>query len=95
MTRTITSVLSLAMLLFFAAGPSLACDAAGPNTHVGVVTAVDAAKKTFTLKDAQTGKPLTFAATPEQLQGLRVKDEVSVVYAAEGEKLRAATIKKS
>jgi hypothetical protein len=95
MTRNIMSVLSLAMLLFFAAGPALACDAAGPSTHVGVVTAVDAAKKTFTLKDAQTGKPLTFAATPEQLQGLRVKDEVSVVYEADGAKLRAATIKKS
>jgi hypothetical protein len=95
MIRTVTGALSLVMLLFCAAGPALACDAAGPNTHMGVVTAVDTAAKTFTLKDAQTGKPLTFAATPEQLQGLHVKDEVSVVYAGQGTKLRATTIKKS
>ena len=96
MTRLTTHALSLALLaLVTAAAPALACDAAGPNTHMGVVTSVDTAQKTFTLKDAQTGKPLTFVASPELLQGLKVKDEVSVVYATEGAKLRAMSIKKA
>lgn len=88
--------LSLALMVVLAGvTPAFSCDAAGPSTHLGVVTAVDTVQKTFTLKDAQTGKPLTFVASAEMLQGIKVKDEVAVVYAAEGKNLRATAVKKS
>jgi len=39
---------------------ALACDAAGPNTHVGQVLSVDGNQ--FTIRDAQTGGPISFTA---------------------------------
>lgn len=49
--------------------------------------------RTITMKDAETGKNLTFVAGPEPLRGLAVRDEVAVVFTAEGKTLRAASIK--
>jgi hypothetical protein len=91
MTR---SMLALALsLMMLALGPAaLACEMAGPNAHVGTVTALS--QKSFTLKDAESGMNLTFAASPELLKGIAVKDEVTVVFAKEGQTLRATSIKK-
>jgi hypothetical protein len=94
--KTVTRMMTLAVLFFVGLAPSLglACEGAGPNTHVGVVTALDAGKHTLSLQDAETGKVLTFTATPDLLKGIAVRDEVQVVYAPEGKTLRATAIKK-
>jgi hypothetical protein len=95
MTRSWTLIVVLSTaIVCTAVGAAFACEGAGPNTHMGVVMAVDLHVKTLTLKDAQTGKPLTFNATPEQLRGVKVNDEVAVVYAVEGTSMRATSIKK-
>jgi len=93
MKRITRVVIALAALMLASAAPVLACDEA-TSTHVGKVTAIDPARTTFTIKDAATGEALTFVASPEQLQGLRVDDEIEVVYAPEGQGLRATSIKK-
>jgi hypothetical protein len=86
-------VLSLGTRLL--AAPALACDSVGPDTHVGVVTAVDRARSTLTLRDAETGGALTFVARPELLRGIAPNDAVSVTFAAEGKTLRATSVEKS
>jgi len=63
-----------------AAGPAWACDAAGPNTHVGVVTQLDAKQHRFTIKDAQTGKPIVFVASASRMPALNIGDQVAVKY---------------
>lgn len=88
-TKTLALTLSLVLSLVSAA---LACQTAGPNTHIGIVTAVD--RQSLTLKDAESGMNLTFVAMPEQLTGIAVKDTVTVVFTPEGEKLVAKSVKK-
>jgi hypothetical protein len=88
-------VLGLTALLLAFATPAPACESAGPNTHIGVVTAVDGKAGTFALKDAESQMDLKFRATAEQLRNLAVGDQVTVTYAEEGKALRARTIRKS
>lgn len=57
--RTMTTLV-LAVAITPAIG--FACDAAGPQTHVGNVISIDAAKMTFTIKDAETRDSITFVA---------------------------------
>jgi hypothetical protein len=92
-TRALLLVLSLVLL--GAAAVASACELAGPNTHVGIIVAIDAAQSTLTLRDAQTRQNLTFLARPELLREVAVKDEVAVVYAQEGGRLRATAIRKA
>ncbi len=49
-----------ACLLGFATA-TLACSAAGPNTHFGRVLAVDGQAKTLRISDMTTGETITFA----------------------------------
>lgn len=77
------------------AAPAVACESAGPDTHVGVVTGVDTAKNTVTLKDAETGAKLTFMTRPELLKGVRVNDQIVVGFAEDGQTLRATSIRQS
>ncbi len=91
MNRTTMLVLALSLVLSLASAAP-ACESAGPNTHIGVVTAVD--RQSLTLKDAESGMKLTFVATPEQLKGIAVKDNVTVVFSPEGEKLVVKSVKK-
>jgi hypothetical protein len=87
--------LGATLLVLAAAAPAPACDSAGPNTHVGIVTAVDGQAGTFALKDAESRMSLTFRASAEQLRELVVGDQVTVTYTEEGQALRARTIRKS
>lgn len=89
----LVAVLVLAALLLPAA--ATACEVAGPNTHLGTVMALDAAGHTLTLRDAQTGQDLTFVAAPGLLQGIAVRDRVTVVYTEEGGRLTATAIRTS
>jgi hypothetical protein len=93
--RAMMFLLVLAGLVFVSAPSASACDAAGPNAHVGAVTAIDPTRKTFTLKDAETTRPIVFVTTTEQLKGVKVEDEVAVTYVAEGKQLRATAIKRN
>lgn len=95
MKRLCTLALAISMMEFSAAAPASACDAAGPNTHVGVVTAVDRTRSTLTLRDAEMGSPLTFLAPPDLIRGIAPKDEVIVKFAPEGKTLRATSVEKA
>lgn len=65
----------------FAPALTWACDAAGPSTHIGNVLSVDAGNKTFTIQDAQSNSPITFAANNEILSGLKeAKGSIMVNY---------------
>jgi hypothetical protein len=55
----------------FAVSAAQACDGMGPSTHVGNLMSVDAAKHTFTIRDAQSSSPITFVATEEIITGLK------------------------
>lgn len=60
---------------------SWACDGAGPSTHIGKISSVDAAAKKFTITDVQTKGPITFAANEEILKGVKdAKGMVTVKY---------------
>ena len=62
--RTLTT-LALAVAITPAIG--FACDSAGPQTHIGSVVSIDAAKMTFTIKDAQTRDSITFIADSSEI----------------------------
>lgn len=71
--------------LFSAPIVSLACDGAGPATHIGKVTAVDPVGKKFTIKDVQSQGPITFTASDDILKGIKdAKGIVTVKYEEEG-----------
>src|SRR2546428_8909002 len=95
MTLLSALVLALSLGAHLLAAPALACDSAGPNTHVGVVTAVDRARSTLTVKDAETGSPLTFLAQPDLIRGIAPKDEVIVKFTPDGRTLRATSVEKA
>ncbi len=78
--------------LAVAAGPVWACDAAGPNTHVGVVTQLNAKERQFTIKDAQTGKPMIFVAESKQMAALNIGEQVAVKYEKQDGKMLAKQI---
>jgi hypothetical protein len=90
------SLFVVAILTVFLLGPvamGWACKSAGPNTHVGNVTMIDAKAKTFTIQDAETDQPVTFAATDTILNELKVKDRVMVGYKEEKGRMVAVDIR--
>jgi hypothetical protein len=90
MTYAMTA--TLGVLLMIAPGSALACKSAGAFKHVGVVTAVDTAALTVTIKDAETGEPITFAATAKQLKDIKAGDEVMIGFTEDKGKLTAVQI---
>ena len=80
-SRLKTGLVALVAALVLAGAPAAwACKSAGQFKHVGVVTAVDAKALTLTIKDAETGEPITFAATAKQLKDVRPGDQVMVGF---------------
>ena len=60
---------------------SFACDGAGPSTHIGKVSAVDAKAMKFTITDVQSKGPITFVANEEILKNIQdAKGMVTVKY---------------
>ena len=95
MRRSRILALALALVALSAGPQAWGCSIAGPNTHIGTVTAVDTAQHTLTMKDAETGEHLTFIAEkPEMLRGIAPRDQVTVVFTAQGKTLRATSVKK-
>ncbi len=88
--RVLTTVM-MAMTLM--ALPAFACELAGPNTHVGVIKAIDLAESSFTLFDQQAKKPFIFLADPVQLNGLSLGQVVMVKYSETKGRLKAEEIK--
>jgi Cu/Ag efflux protein CusF len=74
---------------------ALACKSAGAFKHVGVVTAVDLAALTVTITDAESGKPVTFSATAQQLKAVKPGDEVMIGFLEKDGKLTAVQIQSS
>jgi len=71
-------------VMVVAAGPAWACKAAGPNTHVGVITQLNDKAKQFTITDAETGKPMVFIADAKQLATMHVGEQIAVKYEERG-----------
>ncbi len=90
-TKTILAV-SLAMLALTIPGHALACKSAGAFKHVGVVTAVDTTALTVTINDAESGEPITFAATAKQLKDVKPGDQVMIGFIEKDGTLTAVQI---
>jgi Cu/Ag efflux protein CusF len=92
-SRLKTGLVALVAALVLAGVPAAwACKSAGQFKHVGVVTAVDAKALTLTIKDAETGEPITFAATAKQLKDVKPGDQVMVGFLEKDGTLTAVQI---
>ena len=92
-SRLKTGLVALVAALVLAGVPAAwACKSAGQFKHVGVVTAVDAKALTLTIKDAETGEPITFAATAKQLKDVKPGDQVMVGFIEKDGTLTAVQI---
>jgi len=87
------SMIAAAMLLAGGMVPKMAsaCDAAGEHTHVGQVLSVDG--HTFTIRDAQSGGPISFTAN-KKMQGSMPApgDSIAVKYSGEAKQLIAESV---
>jgi hypothetical protein len=60
---------------------------------MGQLMSVNAADKTFTIRDAQSRGPITFVANNEIIEGLKeAKGSVMVNYEEDGETLKAVGV---
>ncbi|GMQ99555.1 MAG: hypothetical protein BMS9Abin18_0373 [Zetaproteobacteria bacterium] len=93
MKKQILTIVMVAGVVMFAATPTFACSTAGPNKHVGQVTAVNTKAGTFTIMDAETRKPITFAASAGILKdAAKAKGSVMVSYEQSDGKMVAKDI---
>ena len=86
---------AFATLFLLGTATSYACSMMGPNTHVGLITSIDSKAQTFTIRDAETNKPITFNADDKimlELAGIN-NDQVIVGYAEVDGKLIASNVK--
>lgn len=90
--RQSLTAFALAMALSASSASALACDAAGPNKHVGQVVAIDMEAGTFTIMDAQTRKPISFQAQADVLNALTADSEVMVSYKGDDGQLKAVSL---
>lgn len=72
--------------------PSWACDAMGPNRHVGVVTKIEPNAGTFTIIDAQTERNMTFTASKKILDVLALNREFVITFRMEGSTMKAELV---
>lgn len=72
--------------------PALACELAGPNTHIGKIKAIEIAQRSLTIIDQQMKKDVTFQAAPEQLKGLSLGQRVAVKYSDANGRLKVEEI---
>lgn len=87
------SALVIVLLISVTTLPAFACRVAGPDGHIGEVTAMDPSRGTLTIKDAETGQPLHFSATVDQLKGLSLGMMVLIKHRKEAEQLKAVSIR--
>jgi hypothetical protein len=70
MSKHLLTITALGLGLLWGAN-TLACEGMGKATHMGQLVSIDAAHKTFTITDAQSRSPITFAANEDILAGLK------------------------
>ncbi|MDH3326903.1 MAG: hypothetical protein OEM38_09335 [Gammaproteobacteria bacterium] len=56
------SIALLALAAIFSSSALFACGGEASGKHIGAMLKVDAAKSTFTIRDAETSSPITFIA---------------------------------
>ena len=91
----VTTILTAAALAsaLFTSSALWACGAAGKSTHIGSLMTVNAEQSTFTIQDAQSRSPITFAANHEIIEGLKgASGSVMVNYTEDGDKLTAVGV---
>ena len=91
-SRTQRFLVAVIVATTMVALPALACELAGPNTHIGEIKAIDPAQRSLTILDRQMKKAFTFQAAPDQLKGLSPGQLVSVKYSEMKGQLRAEEI---
>jgi hypothetical protein len=82
----------VAVAIALTAHPAFGCDLAGPNTHIGTITAIELARPSLTILDIQMNRDVTFQATRQQLEGLSAGQQVAVTYSEANGRLRAERI---
>ena len=92
-SRTQRFLAAVIVTMTMVALPALACELAGPNTHIGKIKAIELAQSSLTIIDQQMKKDVTFQAAQEQLKGLSVGQRVSVKYSEMKGQLKAEEIK--
>jgi len=93
MKKQILTIVMTAGLAMFAVMPAVACSVAGPNKHVGQITEVNAKAGTFTIMDAETRKPIVFAASADIIKdAAKAKGSVMVSYEQSDGKMVAKDI---
>jgi hypothetical protein len=96
--KTSDFMMAVVLTLIFAiymVGPSSACDAMGPDRHLGVVQKINPERGTFTIIDAQMRKPLTFIADQETLNTLALDQPFVITYRMDGSKMKAESVEKA
>lgn len=83
---------TMVMFISSVAVATWACDAMGPNRHVGVVTNIDQKAGTFTIIDAQKRKPMTFTAQKKVLDELKLNREFIVTFRIDGQRMMAEAV---
>lgn len=91
--KTIAATASLIAGLSVAPMTLWACDMAGPNAHVGVITQINDKTMSFTIRDAQTQRLITFTVSKDMLDRLMKSTRVLVKYKKDQGKLVATSIK--
>jgi hypothetical protein len=93
MQRKVLMPVLVAAVLMTVSASGWACKMAGENKHVGVVTHVDQVAGTFTIRDAETNKPIVFAADRKMLSNAEhAQGQVMVSYENREKKLVAVDI---
>lgn len=86
-------VSALAAAAMLATAPTLACEAAGPSTHVGQVLKVDRADGSFSIMDAENLTAITFSAGADILDKVANTKKMAIVnYEDTGNGLKAVSV---
>ena len=93
MQRKVLIPVLASVLLMMVSATGWACKMAGENKHVGEVTNVDQVAGTFTIRDAETNKPIVFSADREMLSNAEhAQGQVMVSYENREKQLVAVDI---
>ena len=92
--KTVAAATALVLGLSAAPMSLWACDMAGPNAHVGVITQINEKAHSFTIRDAQTQRLITFSVSPDMMHRLMKRAKVLVKYEKEknAHRLKATSI---
>ena len=70
-TKKLSAVAILASAAIFSSSALFACGGEASGKHIGSMMKVDAAKSTFTIRDAETSSPITFNANSDIIKEVK------------------------